>query len=669
MRAVDRVTRRGSFLGALALVASALLTAAPAGAQTTTVEQLHVGNSDLTGTKTTTTSADGRTVTVRTVSKRSGLYGVSFGTSETVVTKYDANHALETTQSTFAETTYNPDHTVRSIWNQSISRTYNALGGFTETFDTSHTGTVQDSKHTDIVFDAGGQMVSGTMSTTTYDKDGRSHTEKSHVDPGRQVFVADAVPAAPAPAAVVPATKPDPNAPTTTSEFTRGFHDLPEARDFTGTQTTTTSSDKRTLTVKTAVTGQNVGGPVHTISETVVRKYDKDHNLQSETSTTSWVLTYKNGKVGTTITSDTKTYNVVGGYSETIDKTQDEVRTHTEQSCDADGKVLSGTETSTDTKTGVTTKLRWDPQTQAFQSEAWFKHDDSSFTPVQPDTSTAAVADESVVTPPVSGHSGQIMVTYNDPDQPVHSLAYVAETRTDGSTTYLRGATDDAHHLFVPVPSNVTAISVFKGFDANGHPDAHAASCTVSDDAVMPGTQSTAAVGNAAAIVGTTAAYDLRAGTIAVQTQHATDIDALTLDDGPPLTTLAMSDRSMVAAMPATTSLGRHELSLATVAPSSGAPGYGMPIDVISLVVDPMPAVENVGDTATPTVHVLGLPAGDAAVMEFAIGGSAELVGGGTMVTVPVAGDVASCSIIGVRSGEAVVRFHLRVVSLAEATL
>jgi hypothetical protein len=170
------------------------------------------------------------------------------------------------------------------------------------------------------------------------------------------------------------------------------------------------------------------------------------------------------------------------------------------------------------------------------------------------------------------------------------------------------------------------------------------------------------------AIVASSGAYDVRAGTITVQTQNTSVADALVLDAGGRLMTLAASDRSIIAALPSNIALGRHELTLERLlAPQSAYPET-VPFDAISLVVDPMPAVENVGDTATPTVHVMGMPAGDSAVMEFAIGGSAELAGGGTFTSVPVVGNVASCTIVGVRSGEALVRFHLRVVSLAGTT-
>jgi hypothetical protein len=167
------------------------------------------------------------------------------------------------------------------------------------------------------------------------------------------------------------------------------------------------------------------------------------------------------------------------------------------------------------------------------------------------------------------------------------------------------------------------------------------------------------------AIVASSGAYDVRAGTITVQTQNTSIADALVLDTGDRLTTLAASDRSMVVALPNGIALGRHELTLEQLlAPQSVYP-QTVPFDAISLVVDPMPPVEDVGQTATPTVHVMGMPPGDAAVMEFAVGGSAELAGGGTFTSVPVVGNVASCTIVGVRSGEALVRFHLRLVSMA----
>ena len=221
--------------------------------------------------------------------------------------------------------------------------------------------------------------------------------------------------------------------------------------------------------------------------------------------------------------------------------------------------------------------------------------------------------------------------------------------------------------FYLNLPTNARSVSIFKGFDGNGKPDAHASFTTVSADAPVAGMNlpSAPAPARQPAIVASAGAYDVRAGTITVATQNTSVADTLLLETGQPLTTLAASDRSMVAELPRNISLGRHELSLEQLlAPQSVYP-QTVPFDAISLTVDPMPPVEEVGDTATPTVHVLGMPAGDAAVMEFLIGGSAELAGGGTYTSVPVVGNVASCTIVGVRSGEALVRFHLRLVSMA----
>jgi hypothetical protein len=337
-------------------------------------------------------------------------------------------------------------------------------------------------------------------------------------------------------------------------------------------------------------------------------------------------------------------------------------RAHEEWHYDAGITVLSATRSVTvelsdggQPSTTTTTNFRWNTATGA-----WENTQGVSQTPVQPVTTTVSNPNERVVAPPVSAASGEIMVTYRDPDHSDHSTAYVAERKQDGSTT------DDAHHLYVVVPRDAVSISVFKGFTADGKPDAHAATCTVSADAPAPGTDSVPgqpASANQPAIVRASGAYDLQTGTVTVQTQHTSVTDALVLDNSAPLTTLAASNRSVVASLPSTTALGRHELTWESLTTPAG-PYTAVAFDVISLTVDPMPPVENVGDTATATVHVVGLPEGDSAVMDFAIGGSAELIGGGTTATVPVVGGVASCTIRGVRSGQALVRFHLRVVTL-----
>jgi hypothetical protein len=458
---------------------------------------------------------------------------------------------------------------------------------------------------------------------------------------------------------------------------------------------TTTSPDGLTTTTTTRAMG-NYGGDIVT---TVVTTTDKDHIIQSEVSTTS----DRNGLSSSTLTTDTKKYNLLGGYAETIDVTdtwrasydsrQPVYTDHQELQRDAAGNILSGTRvhggTSLIDKGPERAPLTSQKYTWDATAKTWTSGEGTSWTPVQPDTSTASNATEQVIAPPVSSPGKQMMVAYRDPEtlaagasltEPLVKLALRLSsvgprvTANDHAVYAQVAARDlgyDWKYVVVDVPADAVSVSVFKGFDGNGNPDAHASVTNVSSDAPVPGMTnlpSTPVPAGQPAIVASSGAYDVRAGTITVQTQNTSVADALVLDAGGRLMTLAASDRSIIAALPSNIALGRHELTLERLlAPQSAYPET-VPFDAISLVVDPMPAVENVGDTATPTVHVMGMPAGDSAVMEFAIGGSAELAGGGTFTSVPVVGNVASCTIVGVRSGEALVRFHLRVVSLAGTT-
>ena len=444
--------------------------------------------------------------------------------------------------------------------------------------------------------------------------------------------------------------------------------------------TTTTSSDGLTTTVKTAGYGKYGG----LISTTVVTTTDKDHIVQSVVTTTS----DDNYISATLLRTDTKTYNLLGGYAETIDVKWTGVpgydtrilTEHEELQCDAAGNVLSGTRV-----TGGNDLIGKGPERAPFTprkfswdatAKDWVSSEKTSWTPVQPDASTAVNATEQVIAPPVASPGKQMMVTYHDLyDNPIaqtlgttKEYGFTIASLNDKITLKVDWyAAESPRPLYIDVPANATSVSIFKGFDSAGKPDSLASFTTVSADAPVPGMlnlPSAPLPAGQPAIVASSGAYDVRAGTITVQTQNTSVADTLLLETGQPLTTLAASDRSMVAALPRNISLGRHALSLAELlAPQSVYP-QTVPFDAISLIVDPMPPVEEVGDTATPTVHVLGMPAGDAAVMEFLVGGSAELAGGGTFTSVPVVGNVASCTIVGVRSGEALVKFHLRLVSM-----
>lgn len=467
---------------------------------------------------------------------------------------------------------------------------------------------------------------------------------------------------------------------------TRNINDA----NFKGTESVTTSTGGRTESTTTTRHGERIIDKNHSHLEddviTQLRTSDEHYRPVSDSFTWSYRSTTTDhpprlveAETGTGVT----TYNAVGGSSTTSDTTTewghepDAVRsvsrTHEEWHKDADLTVVSATRSVTvelsgggQPSTTTTTNFRWNAAT-----DAWENTEGVSQTPVQPVTTTVSNPNERVVVPPVSGPSGEIMVTYRDPDHSDHSTAYVAERKQDGSTIYLRGTTDDAHHLYVVVPRDAVSISVFKSFTADGKPDAHAATCTVSADAPVPGTDSVPgqpASATQPGIVRASGAYDLQSGTVTVQTQHTDVTDTLVLDGAAPLTMLAASNRSVVASLPNATAVGRHALTLEPPTWESlttpAGPYTAVAFDVISLTVDPMPPVENVGDTATATVHVVGLPEGDRAEMDFAIGGSAEIITGGTTATVPVVGGIASCTIRGVRSGQAVVRFHLRVVNL-----
>jgi len=451
-----------------------------------------------------------------------------------------------------------------------------------------------------------------------------------------------------------------------------------------GTKTVTTSADGHTVTTTVRLTSEHPRlGHGETV-ETTVTKTDQNNNPVSETSTRTF-----HGTAWSTSNIRVRTYNPLGGYQETTDVTIDYahapsdphkvVQTHTVVSADAAGNVVSGTQATTLVVSGggepnasSTTNMHWNAT-----NKGWESNEGASLRPVQPDRATVADATEQIIAPPVSSPGKQMMVTYrDDKSSELTPLAYILRHAADQQTLdkhgvyYLDKVVPDPSVLsfYLNLPADALSVSVFKGFNADGKPDAHASVTTVSSDAPVPGMLNLPGAPLPAgqpAIVASSGAYDVRAGTITVQTQNTSIADALVLDTGDRLTTLAASDRSMVVALPNGIALGRHELTLEQLlAPQSVYP-QTVPFDAISLVVDPMPPVEDVGQTATPTVHVMGMPPGDAAVMEFAVGGSAELAGGGTFTSVPVVGNVASCTIVGVRSGEALVRFHLRLVSMA----
>jgi hypothetical protein len=439
----------------------------------------------------------------------------------------------------------------------------------------------------------------------------------------------------------------------------------PYGTTLNGTTTTTTSANGRTTTTSSEASGtgdadKHDPGTYQTIKESSsVTKDAAGNTLKSESNYELRMYVTKGGKqLESLVKSTTQTYNMTGGYTEHTTTTwvnkdgstedTDETTEH-----DANGTTLSGSRTNK-------TSTRSTETHEKLENGVW-KTATSMLTPVHPSESTAVVSNERAYLPDTAGPHGQILATFDDSSNGGPSgVATIAFMQSDGSQKYYTAKPDANHHVIFNVATGAVAVLLFQALKPGGTPDDRAVRCAISTDAPVQGTDPLPNIpsGSQTAILRASSAYERGGqsnGVIDVQTR-GTDPDALVALDGDTsnVQTLAASDRSVKARVTDDTPLGRHVVSIEDGATQANQ----FPMDLVTLQADAIPAAEP-GSTVPLTVHVIGLPDGDEATMDFLVSGAAQLAGGGDSTTVPVEGNTAVVQVRGVRPGAALVKYHL----------
>jgi hypothetical protein len=348
----------------------------------------------------------------------------------------------------------------------------------------------------------------------------------------------------------------------------------------TGTRTTTTSNDGSTTTTETALSGTVPPGRfVERHKTEIVTSDGKGNARKDEFHYASTTYDRKGGRpIGKTSTDRDLTYAQDGSFTNVYTTTSSgpegsqTVKGATKS--DKNGVIASGEETRTMQKPG------------GERTEEKFKNDGTGWKtiaaamPIVPVRATATptlLANERAYLPDVAGPSSQVFATFVDPNASGPAGVYVAQISESGKAHYYRTMTDANHHLLLNVAKGVTAIMLFKAFDARGKPDSSAATCKISSDATVVSTDPLSnAPTHGAAITRASSAYQRGGasnGIVSLQTRATDPVGTIVTIDGDPngIETLAVSDRSVKARLLDDTPLGRRSIAVQTFGVASNA--------------------------------------------------------------------------------------------------
>jgi hypothetical protein len=264
--------------------------------------------------------------------------------------------------------------------------------------------------------------------------------------------------------------------------------------------------------------------------------------------------------------------------------------------------------------------------------------------------------DQGTFLPPIASERSEILGKIVDAGAPGPYSYYLAIFDRYGRPTYWRGVTDAAGSLHFRLPAGAGGVQLFRRFDAAGHPDDGARCEVTARPRHLPDTQPIAGpISAGPAIVEANSVYkisDPDNGIMRMQTVGVSpESVGVIVDKGAARAELlAASDRSVVAQFERNTPLGRHEVALQT----GGTRTNRFPCDLVALVFDPLKPL-GLGSVAPVTVHVVGLPTGEAATIQFTVTGAATLASGALSTTLPLQNQSATIQIRGVRPGTLVV--------------
>lgn len=445
-----------------------------------------------------------------------------------------------------------------------------------------------------------------------------------------------------------------------------------------GTQTVTTSTDANgnTVTTTTTETTGSVGGPgvQYTTSHTVttVTSDKQGREISRHTEYTHEELAEKGGKrlshsfsVSTTNTDWGRGTQTYSGNS-TIEYnfiSPNTVRTSFSGERWLDGTKWvqrRGEETTTERTEGIEniSVVRYNSSTGRWEKVGA----EQAPVPTEPESGDDE-DDEDVALPSVAGPTSEIYATVRDPSQagPVEEVT-LQVTDTRGRSRFYRLVTDPDGHISFRVPALAAAIALFTHFTRDREPDDAAEHCIIDPHGNIHDADVIAhAPSSGAAVTRASSSYEMGGSgrsIVALQTRGVDPMNARVLMDGSAahIDTVAASDMETVGRFNDATPLGRHAFSVESGAMRTNE----FPADVVTLRPEPL-GVAEAGTVQTVTVHCDGLPDGDRGTMFFQVGGAATLVEGGAETSVPVSGGIAQVRIRGLRSGPALVRYHLHV--------
>lgn len=278
-------------------------------------------------------------------------------------------------------------------------------------------------------------------------------------------------------------------------------------------------------------------------------------------------------------------------------------------------------------------------------------------------TTSALASGASAALPPFAGANSEIVLNVESgvnspqPEQAGAGGLLMLTERDDNTKRFWRVTPDSAGRIVLGASllEHLKALSLVKNVDESGQPQI-VSTCTVGNPSHFPGLDSMRELPANGPRITEIQSSAQPGDLVQVHIAGAHAAETRFLVDGVPVAPLGVSDVGASLRIPPSMALGPAKIQIV----SGAQVGNATVVSIARVYADPVPASEPGVDEAV-TLHVDGLMPNDHAIIYCAIGGAATMADGTLTASVPVQNGLAHLRIRGIRSGQALLRFHLHV--------
>lgn len=236
-----------------------------------------------------------------------------------------------------------------------------------------------------------------------------------------------------------------------------------------------------------------------------------------------------------------------------------------------------------------------------------------------------------------------------DPNETGPQGVVVTEVDQNGEKKTFKTFTNAAGILAMVAPATAALISLDR-VNQNG------STTPMTNTKVIPAATETSS--QAPTITETSNTVEMTGTNPGLVTLHTTGINptaTVPYIDNQPMTLRAASDTSVVATVPAGTSIGTHTFSVA----SEGVQSNKVQSDVITVTPEPL-AVMHTGSVTNLTIDVAGIPEKHNPMVHVDVHGAAHFVDGGSSADIPVVNGKATAKIRADHPGQVTANYVVR---------